>query len=139
MLCGNGPEFARVLRPGGTLVVAAPTTRHLAELTTALELLTVDEQKDDRLRRTLGEQFEQRDRALCEYQMAVDSTAAELIVRMSPSARHIDPDRLRARLSALPDAFTVTVSVTVSRWSRPAAEQGHHRPPGSPPTTHPGA
>ena len=47
----NGPEIARVLRPGGALVVVTPTAAHLAELVNALGLISVDERKQQRLER----------------------------------------------------------------------------------------
>src|SRR5919206_373512 len=50
----NGAETARVLRPGGRLVVVTPAADHLAELVGPLGLLTVDPAKADRLTAALG-------------------------------------------------------------------------------------
>ena len=53
----NPPEFRRVLRPGGKLLVVTPTARHLSELVTGLGLLSVDERKPERLEQALGADF----------------------------------------------------------------------------------
>lgn len=45
----SGQEFARVLRPGGVLVVVTPAPGHLAELVTALGMVGVDPAKPQRL------------------------------------------------------------------------------------------
>ena len=46
----NGPEIARVLQPGGALVVVTPTAAHLAELVRTLSgSISVDERKQQRL------------------------------------------------------------------------------------------
>ena len=45
----NGEEMARILAPGGALVAVTPTTRHLYELVGPLGLLSVPDDKEDRL------------------------------------------------------------------------------------------
>ena len=50
----NGAETARVLRPGGQLVVVTPAADHLAGLVGPLGLLRVDPAKGERLAATLG-------------------------------------------------------------------------------------
>src|SRR4051812_23114708 len=44
----NGPEFHRVLRPGGTLLVVTPAADHLTELVAAYGLIHVDPDKAER-------------------------------------------------------------------------------------------
>ena len=43
---------------------------------------------------------------------------AAQIVRMGPSAWHVDEQSVAERLAALPDPLTVTASVTLSRYVR---------------------
>ncbi len=50
----NGAETARVLAPGGRLVVVTPAADHLAELVGPLGLLSVDPAKAERLAGSLG-------------------------------------------------------------------------------------
>ena len=48
--------------------------------------------------------------------MRLDRTAVEQLVLMTPSARHIPPHELAARVSVLPEPTIVTLSVTLSTW-----------------------
>jgi 23S rRNA (guanine745-N1)-methyltransferase len=43
---------------------------------------------------------------------------AAQLVRMGPSAWHVDDGELAMRLATLPDPLTVTASVTLSRYVR---------------------
>lgn len=111
----NGPEFRRILRPDGKLVVVTPTERHLAELA-PLGLLSVDRRKDERLRETLGGHFELIQRRACDAALLLPHRAIELVVAMSPSAHHIPAEQLSERVRELPEPFGVTASVTVSTF-----------------------
>ena len=53
----NPAEMARVLAPGGALLAVTPTTRHLHELVGPLGLLSVPEEKADRLDAQLASHF----------------------------------------------------------------------------------
>lgn len=114
----NGPEFHRILAPGGRLLVITPTPQHLQELTGTLGLLTVDAQKQERLSRTLGPGFtpvSERHLTSTSPMSHADVLAA---VQMGPSAWQADPQQLRSRVAGLPDPVPVTVSVTLSVHSR---------------------
>ena len=50
----NAPEFARVLRPGGRLVVVTPRPGHLAEVAGQAGMLGIEPAKDERLAASLG-------------------------------------------------------------------------------------
>jgi 23S rRNA (guanine745-N1)-methyltransferase len=109
----HGAEFARVLAPGGSLVVVTPTGRHLAELAGPLGLLGVDERKEERLDRELGAHFTEADRLELEFAMTLDREAVGRLVAMGPSAHHAGP----AAEGAVPDPVEVTASVTVRRYA----------------------
>jgi 23S rRNA (guanine745-N1)-methyltransferase len=115
----NGPELARVLAPGGALVVAAPTARHLRELAGPLELIGIDERKDERLARRLGGALAAGERIEREWPLELDRAAVAALVEMGPSARHGDPGRRRERIAALAEPVAVTASGTVSAYRRP--------------------
>jgi 23S rRNA (guanine745-N1)-methyltransferase len=117
----NAAEVARVLAPGGALVVAAPTDRHLAELVAALGLVAVDPRKRERLSEQLGDAFETVAEDTVEFPLALERDEVEAVVWMGPSARHADPATLASTLAALPTPVRATASVTVSVHRR--AEQ----------------
>jgi 23S rRNA (guanine745-N1)-methyltransferase len=114
----NPPEMARVLAPGGALVAVTPTTRHLFELVGPLGLLSVPEDKADRLDEQLGSHFTLSDRRTVEHAMFLNREEAAQLVRMGPSAWHVDEQTVAERLALLPDPLTVTASVTLSRYLR---------------------
>jgi 23S rRNA (guanine745-N1)-methyltransferase len=106
----RGEEIARILAPGGALVVAAPTPRHLAELAGPLGLIGIDPRKRDRL----AARFALVDERTVETTLGLDHAAVHDLVAMGPTARHADPAALAEAVAALPDPVQVTVSVTVS-------------------------
>ncbi|GII80704.1 rRNA (guanine-N1)-methyltransferase [Sphaerisporangium rufum] len=114
----NGPEFARVLRPGGTLVVVTPTPRHLAPLVGDLGLLSVDQDKDRRVEESLGGDFVPAGATVVESEMRLDHRAVAAAAAMGPSAWHTDPDALGRRISRLADPVGVTMSCRVALFRK---------------------
>ena len=112
----NPPEMARVLAPGGVLLAVTPTTRHLHELVGPLGLLSVPDEKADRLDEQLAPNFELSGRRTVEHSMFLAREEAAQLVRMGPSAWHVDEQTVAERLALLPDPLTVTASVTLSRY-----------------------
>ncbi|MFD0260807.1 putative RNA methyltransferase [Kitasatospora indigofera] len=112
----NGPEIRRALRPGGTLLLVSPTSRHLRELVGALGLLSVDEDKQRRIEEKLGPYLAPAGRVEVEFPMRLSAADVRTVVAMGPSAWHTDPAQLEARLAALPDPVEVTASVTVAAY-----------------------
>lgn len=112
----NGPEFRRVLRPDGALVVVTPTPRHLAELRSAAGLLTVDAAKEERLSRTLDAHFrpERADALELEYGLRLTPQEANDLVSMGPSARHVDAAELGRRIGAMGDPVETSASFAVA-------------------------
>ena len=111
-----GAEIARVLAPGGTLVVAVPAERHLAELAGPLGLLSVDPDKEQRLRDALEPELVRVDERALQWPMALDHAAVRALAAMGPSARHTDAGQMDARVGELADPVPVTGAVTLSRW-----------------------
>lgn len=114
----NATEMHRVLEPGGYLVVVTPNAAHLGELVSALELLTVDERKQQRLDTQLGELFEPVGQQHVEFSMSLRPADVAAVVAMGPSAWHASEDALEGQVAGLPDPIDVTASVTVSVHQR---------------------
>jgi 23S rRNA (guanine745-N1)-methyltransferase len=112
----NGAELARVLRPGGTLIVVTPSDRHLTELIEALGLLNVDEQKRVRLAAQLDPHLRPARESDLEWRLELGRAEVRDIVTMGPSARHADPAVLERGIAALSEPVAVTASVEMSVW-----------------------
>jgi 23S rRNA (guanine745-N1)-methyltransferase len=104
----NGAEIARVLAPGGALVVVTPTERHLQELVSAFGLLTVDERKEERLAAQLHAQLVRERRVEREWDVELGPEDVVNAVSMGPSAHHVQLDVARA------GRMRGTASVTIS-------------------------
>ncbi|MGQ0467285.1 MAG: putative RNA methyltransferase [Sporichthyaceae bacterium] len=117
----NAEQYARVLRPDGSLLVVTPAPDHLGELIEPLGLMRVDADKAARLAASLEPWFAPVDsHAVC-YRLRLDRSAVRTLVGMGPNAHHVFPLELAHRLDELPEPVDVTVSVLVS----------HHRPLGA--------
>lgn len=112
----NAAEYARVLAPGGVLLVATPTGGHLRELIDVAGMLDVDARKDERLSAALSGSFAQVERHEVTAELRLDRQAAELAVRMGPSGHHLPVERVREAVAALPEPITATASVAVTAW-----------------------
>lgn len=114
----NAAEFARILAPGGSLLVVTPAPSHLAELVGELGLVRVDEAKEQRLADSLGTHFAQVDARPLTWPMRLSHQEVAEVVAMGPSAWHTDHAALAARIATLPDPVPVAASVTLTRWTR---------------------
>jgi 23S rRNA (guanine745-N1)-methyltransferase len=94
----NAPEFARVLSPGGRLVVVTPEAGHLASVRASYGLLDLDPDKDERLAQALDGLFELVDSH--RLTTVVDATAAQVadVIAMGPNAFHGTPVTEAVRL-----------------------------------------
>jgi 23S rRNA (guanine745-N1)-methyltransferase len=109
----SGPEFHRILRPDGVLVVATPAPEHLGELVETLDLVRVDPAKSERLSAALEPWFVREDEERCRWPLRLSADEARAAVAMGPSAWHTDLERLADLVSG---PTTVTAAVDVSRW-----------------------
>ncbi len=115
----NGPEFARVLKPDGLLIVVTPTARHLAELADAVGMLSVDPQKDERLERSLAGEFVATDHVVQEFSLRLTAADIERLIGMGPSAWHVDEAEIAGHAAArAPMTVTASVDVTGYRLAR---------------------
>ncbi|RLK59565.1 putative RNA methyltransferase [Actinokineospora cianjurensis] len=112
----NPAELNRILHPLGKLVVVAPTERHLGELVSAVDMLTVAADKGDQVSARLAPYFTEESRALCEFPMALPHRDAAALVGMGPTAFHTEAGAIAARVRGLTEPVAVTGSVTVTTY-----------------------
>lgn len=111
----NPGEFARIVRPGGRLVVVVPTPEHLVELRRLGLVLDVPAGKSERVRAQLEPAgFRLADETTVEYGISADAETRALLVNMGPSAHH----RADSPQLAAGDELAVTVSVEVLSFDR---------------------
>jgi 23S rRNA (guanine745-N1)-methyltransferase len=78
----------------------------------------VPDDKGARLDEQLAAVFDVGARRDVEFAMFLSRDEAAQLVRMGPSAWHVDEATVSERLAALPDPLTVTASMTISRYVR---------------------
>ncbi|MEV4704157.1 putative RNA methyltransferase [Actinoplanes sp. NPDC049316] len=104
----NGPEFRRILRPDGRLLVVTPARDHLAELIDAYGLVKVDPDKADRVADALGGGFEAVSVQPVSRTLRLSEAETRTLIGMTPSARHVPPH--------VAGAHEVTAAVDVTSY-----------------------
>lgn len=112
----NRAELRRIINPAGRLLVVTPTRDHLGELVQPLDLLTIDERKDERLAEKLASYFALVERWEHRSTLQLDHKDVAAVVAMGPSAWHADPTALADRIGQLPDPMPTTLAVTLSTF-----------------------
>ncbi|MFC0528144.1 putative RNA methyltransferase [Phytohabitans kaempferiae] len=113
----NGPEFRRVLRPGGVLLVVTPAPDHLAELVARLGLLRVDPDKAERVAASLDGHFALARESTLTRTLELSPREAAALVAMGPSAWHTAPG-----LASSDPRSAATRAERAGRPWRPASE-----------------
>jgi 23S rRNA (guanine745-N1)-methyltransferase len=88
----NPAEFARVLAPGGLLLIVVPDHDHLAELRDHVHLLSIEENKLQHVLGSLTGLFTAFDVRALKLALDLSPDDLSLLVTMSPSHRH-QPER----------------------------------------------
>lgn len=111
----NGAEFARVLRPGGALIVVTPAPEHLGELA-PLHRVRVDPFKPERLHRQLAPALRLTGVRRLAWTLRLTRDEAQDLIRMGPAGRHLRPD-MPHRLALLPEPVVVGAAVELRTFS----------------------
>ncbi|HWS36500.1 MAG TPA: 23S rRNA methyltransferase [Actinoplanes sp.] len=106
----NGPEFRRILRPDGVLLVVTPAADHLTELITAHGLIQVDPDKAARVSESLGAHFAPVSITGHRRELRLNAAEARTLIGMTPSARHVPVDGMPT------GDVTVTAAVDVTAY-----------------------
>lgn len=110
----NLPEFHRVLRPGGVLVVVVPRADHLGSLRAAGTMLDIPSDKADDVIAAAEPLYALLGREPIQYDLALTPAVREALVGMGPSARHA----AAGAAGAASDVGATRVSVDVLRFAR---------------------
>jgi len=125
----NPAEMARVVRPGGCVVVVTPAPDHLADLRDDLALLRVHPHAGPRARAALVQHgFEVRGVRPLAYRLRCTAAQQDLLVEMGPNAFH--PHAAPKATSTL----IVSVEVTVARRANTRTAESQAAPTGAQPT-----
>lgn len=115
----NGEEIMRVLAPGGALIVVTPGPDHLKELIEPFSMISVDAEKDRRLRETLGDLGEKLRTSELTWSMNLSRQEVADMVAMGPSADRMQAAEAEALLENLRLPVPVTGSVVISVAQKP--------------------
>jgi 23S rRNA (guanine745-N1)-methyltransferase len=111
-------EIGRVLAPQGRVVVVTPEPDHLAELRSGFGLLSVDPGKTERLDEAFAGLLQTVERVELRQEMVLSPEDVHALIRMGPSAHHLQPEHLALAVRELAVQTTVTLSVTISVLQR---------------------
>ncbi|MFO7777715.1 MAG: hypothetical protein R6V28_05115 [Nitriliruptoraceae bacterium] len=115
----NTAEFARLVVPGGTLVVATPDPDHLVELRERFGMLGIPGGKGTRIAAELAPAFALGGVESIRTKVSVAADLAVDLATMGPSGHHLDPADPEATGPGVDAApIEVTIATTVTRFER---------------------
>jgi 23S rRNA (guanine745-N1)-methyltransferase len=104
----NAAEFARVLRPGGRLVVVTPRPGHLAEVAGQAGMLGIEPAKDERLTASLEGHFSVLSSRDLDVDLALSPADVARLALMGPAGHHLDRGALDSLVAGLPPLTAVS-------------------------------
>lgn len=84
----NPAEFARVIRPGGKLIVVTPRPGHLAEAAAATGMLGIEEGKEERLAGTMKDYFSPAAAYGLDIPLELTGPQVQDLAYMGPAGHH---------------------------------------------------
>ena len=110
----NAAEFARVLRPGGRLIVVTPRPGHLAEVAGQTGMLGIEPAKEERLAASLDADFGFHSVRELDLELGLEPADVGNLALMGPAGHHVDPSALDAIIAGLPPVTKVSARFRIS-------------------------
>ncbi|MET3950205.1 methyltransferase domain-containing protein [Arthrobacter sp. UYEF36] len=110
----NAAEFARVLRPGGRLVVVTPRPGHLEEVAGQTGMLGIEPAKDERLVASLEGHFSALSTDNLDVPLLLSPGDVTRLALMGPAGHHLDRGALATLEAGLPPLTTVSARFRIS-------------------------
>ncbi|HEV2654944.1 MAG TPA: methyltransferase domain-containing protein [Ktedonobacteraceae bacterium] len=112
----NPAEFARVLVPGGLLLIAIPAPEHLAQLRSALHLLSIEEHKQEKISEQFAADFDFVTASDLSYTLHLKHAEIVQAVMMTPNYWHLSAEQ-RATMEDM-ESLETTVAFTCLLFKR---------------------
>lgn len=114
----NPPEFARVLRPGGRVIVVTPRNGHLKEIADRTGMLSIEPGKDERLAESMQEFFTPADSVELDVELTLNGRDIADVAFMGPAGHHLERSALLASTAA-ESSVRATAKFTLSVFTSP--------------------
>lgn len=118
----NAPEFARVLRPTGRLVMVTPRSGHLGSIAGITGMLGIEEDKESRLAAAMAPHFTVAETLDIDIPLSLTRKEAADLAFMGPAGHHLDISAVAGRLESQPETIQseARFRLTVFRPAEPS-------------------
>lgn len=112
----NPAEFARVLRPGGSLIVVTPRPGHLAEIAGRTGMLGIEDGKEERLMDSMRDHFDSGRSRTLDLSLTLTGPEVADLAFMGPAGHHLQREEL-AELAMLEASVNATAKFRISEFA----------------------
>ncbi|MFK0038431.1 methyltransferase domain-containing protein [Paenarthrobacter sp. NPDC090517] len=112
----NPAEFARVLRPGGSLIVVTPRPGHLAEIAARTGMLGIEEGKEERLAESMKGYFDSGSSQSLDLPLLLSGQEVADLAYMGPAGHHLQREEL-AELAAWVGPVSTTAKFRITEFA----------------------
>ena len=114
----NPGEFARVLRPGGRLVVVTPRPGHLSAVAALTGMLGIEESKEERLGQAMAGHFHVHSTLPVDIPLQLSRQDAADLALMGPAGHHLHRQSVAERLVSIPEPVPVDARFQVTVFTQ---------------------